>query len=194
MIGYVGETGYATGPHLHYQIDASTNGNSYINPNSFPFSIYNKTDDASDINETEHNDTSNIDESKGGRSVRDPLRVYSSLKKEIDNAKVEANRSKRDKRSESFNKSYGKGGESPNAMNTTRLEKLTETMIDILNTIADNTLSSSEKLDNIKSSAINMKIPSSQASKRASTSPTGSTSAGSMSSNERFARQIARGI
>lgn len=194
LIGYVGETGYATGPHLHYQIDASTNGNSYINPNSFPFSIYNKTDDASDINETEHNDTSNIDESKGGRSVRDPLRVYSSLKKEIDNAKVEANRSKRDKRSESFNKSYGKGGESPNAMNTTRLEKLTETMIDILNTIADNTLSSSEKLDNIKSSAINMKIPSSQASKRASTSPTGSTSAGSMSSNERFARQIARGI
>ena len=123
--------------------------------------------------------------------------MYKALRKAIDESKVQAQRSKRDAASESFNKSYGKGGDS-GLISTARLESLTETMINILNTIADNTLSSSEKLDNIKSSAINLNLPKNTANttpkKSTNSNSPNSPSTGVMSSNEKFARQIARGI
>ena len=196
LIGYVGSTGKSSGNHLHYQIDASGDYGSYINPNKFPFTIYNKENNG-DINETEPCDTTDIEECKGGRGTRDPLAVYKALRKTIDESKVQAQRSKRDAASESFNKSYGKGGDS-GLISTARLESLTETMINILNTIADNTLSSSEKLDNIKSSAINLNLPKNTANttpkKSTNSNSPNSPSTGVMSSNEKFARQIARGI
>ena len=194
LVGYVGSTGYSTGPHLHYQIDASSQNGSYINPNSFPFSIYD-SNSTGDINDTEHYETSNIDASKGGRGVKDPLAIYKTLRQTMDESKVQAQRSKRDRASEAFNKAYGKGGDG-GSISTARLESLTETMIDILNTIADNTLSSSEKLDNIKTSAINMNLPktSGNSTKPSKSNSANSPSNGVMSTNERFARQIARGI
>lgn len=194
LVGYVGSTGYSTGPHLHYQIDASSQNGSYINPNSFPFSIYDSSS-TGDINDTEHYETSNIDASKGGRGVKDPLAIYKTLRQTMDESKVRAQRSKRDRASEAFNKAYGKGGDG-GSISTARLESLTETMIDILNTIADNTLSSSEKLDNIKTSAINMNLPKTtgNSTKSSKSNSANSPSNGVMSTNERFARQIARGV
>ena len=193
LVGYVGSTGYSTGNHLHYQIDAGSQNGSYINPNTFPFSIYDSST-TGDTDETEHYDTTNIDGNKGGRGVKDPLAIYKTLKKTIDESKVQAQRSKRDRASEAFNKSYGKGGDS-SSISTARLESLTETMIEILNTIADNTLSSSEKLDNIKNTAINMNLPkTSNSNKSSSQNSSNAPSSGAMSTNERFARQIARGV
>lgn len=194
LVGYVGSTGYSTGDHLHYQIDASSQNGSYINPNTFPFSIYDNGV-PSDSNDTETHETEDNPISKGGRGVKDPLAMYKTLKKTMDESKVQAQRSKRDRASEAFNKAYGKGGDS-GSISTARLESLTETMIEILNTIADNTLSSSEKLDNIKTSAINMSLPKTlgNSTKPSKSNSANSPSNGVMSTNERFARQIARGI